>query len=384
MSQSHKSLMAKIAQINLGAQRAKRAEEVGTPPTQPGDTSHPSGSKPDNTQDANTGSRAAENVADTKANAGPPSVESAPGPNISAAPTLVNIGTQQSLTGEDKETTKTTQSVEDPAGTEHPANAATEKYSSASYQEIRKYAADLSNHLMAQIAMGAQPAAPQATQPAPQTQTDAYAEGYKTASDLQVKLASTIGPLVQQAQRAADLTVAWLQKEAAEEEAAEQEPTEQAAGAPSGGGNASPSAPAGPAAPAGPPMGDGDSDDAAVQELLAVLSSMGITPEQLLQMLEQGGGAGGGAPPEAAGGGMPPEAAGGMPPDAGGGMPPADPNALPPEMAGKMASQDLRQKIASYTLRHGARLDKFAANPVQRAQIKIAIEELTARSRRSR
>lgn len=57
---------------------------------------------------------------------------------------------------------------------------------------------------------------------------------------------------------------------------------------------------------AGGEMGGEPSDEEAVQELAMALEELGIPPEALLQALSEGGGEGGGMPPEAAG--MPPEA----------------------------------------------------------------------------
>lgn len=167
-----------------------------------GPTTHPTKNVANNVQAASEGARSSENAADVKADQGSPGVDSTaeakPGADQQDKQQL-NIGTQQSATGEDPSVEDAYKGTKDDPGTSHPARTDTgEKYSSCSHKEARDRAFALANDLLADLANGfgeqlrpqtkqAQAASPSAasasSQPSPATSTQpSLADAIKQAS----------------------------------------------------------------------------------------------------------------------------------------------------------------------------------------------------------
>lgn len=352
-------------------------EKVGAAHTEPGsqggETTHPVKSVDDNTRDATTGARSAENAKDIKKDQGKPSVDSTPEATAkkadgggTASEDQLQIGTKKGPTGTDVPATKP--GKEDP-GTTHPAKTDNDALNGGKYagdvntmprEKLASMVGDLGNEILADIvtmvtpskAAAAAPASPAPAAPKTAAAVDpaaAQQAGWDMASlaagkiDKQAADAmviNTITQIIKEAEADADRVVTYLRDYYTEQQT-------KAADGMGGGGGGDPAAMAAamggggggdPAASGGKPEGGGDptgggGDPAAGggggQDIIMQLcQQLGITPEELEQALaaEQGGGgqAGGGMPPPGAGGGggaMPTSAAGGgMPP--GGGAPP--------------------------------------------------------------
>lgn len=340
-----------------------------------GSSSHPSASVDNGCQPAKEGERSSENEADVKKQQREPSVNSTadakPGDDKDNS---MNLGMTASLPGDDPSVEDDYKDKKDDPGTTHPADVSdNQKYGSLNLKQASAEAINVANALLADIGLGyaknlgkqaaapvakpaaAAPAAPKTAAAAPAA---AMLAGYdlaaslglnKTAAEQQV--ASVIENSIKEAHERADLFGGFITKLAADEEAAEGEDHTGGGGAPEAGGSGAGDAegaggPSGGAgggggggggiesmlggggapAPAGDPMGGGmagGGQDAALQELVAALTELGITPEMLAQAGQAGGAGGGGAMPPP-GGGDPMAALGG---GGGGAMPPpaADP-----------------------------------------------------------
>lgn len=400
-----------------------------------GGSSHPTADVDNHGQNATEGSRSSENTADVKADIGKPSVDSTPDATAGTGSgdqdsVQLNIGTQQSATGEDPSVEDDYKNKKDDPGTAHPAKAGEggEKYSSVSFFEGKKMASAIGNSILADLANGfgdrlnTKAAGSQPNAPAPRTSApnaavtsptptapaakqasapldSRIAAGYELASLLGVskeaafKQASEVAEgIINDARLDADLFGPYLlaiQKrasgDAAEGESHEPPPEGGEGGggggdlaamlSGGGGGGAEPPMPGGggggPPAPGGDAGGGGipggpPSEDEALAQLAAALEELGIP----LDVLAQAGGGGGGAPP---GGGMPPMPGGegggpGGPPGAGG-MPPGLPGgggAEPPMPGGPGEGAKLASLVLNYK-RSGKYQIKAASTPRERA-----------------
>lgn len=312
----------------------KQADEHGK-----GNTSHPSESVDDGNKPVSTGSRAAENEADVKKQIGPAAVDNTT-TSVSEGDKSLNLGLNQSLTGEDPATEDNYKDKPEEPGTSHPAKADMgEKYSSMSFKDLCKTAAELSNGILASIATAqvtkpaetakpsekpaaektaAQAAPVEAAKVAEVTEAVKAAEaGYDLAAllggDANIPAAQEfISDTIKVAAASADLTAQFIYsfhaeklaqaqkaaepktavdpkitpKKAANDVEAPPEDNEMlnqmaGGGMPSGGDVL----PGGEVPPGGDVLPGGGSDEAALEELAAVLQELGITPEQLLEML---------------------------------------------------------------------------------------------------
>jgi hypothetical protein len=371
-----------ITSEKTAALRAKQSESPT--PADPGGymgaTTHPSKSVDNRGQVASEGSRSAENVSDVKADQGSPGVDSTSPANEGSMQDKVqlNIGTQQSATGEDPAVEDNYKDTKEDSETSHPASTENDaldghKYASVSFQATHDLAEQLANGILADLANGQQltkSATQNAKTAADQTDPD-VAAGYelarlcgvdKTAADQLIE--EQLAAIIKEAHDDADLLGAYLQG-LREKKSMEESPDDAApessedhsnpgdatsgAGDSDGGGDAGgggggdgggieailaggggdPAMGGGPP-PGGPGMGGdpgmgGGGDEAAMMELLAALEEMGITPEELAQFIDSSGGGGG---PEMGGG---PPMGGGDPARAGG-----DPGmGGPPPMGGE-------------------------------------------------
>lgn len=387
------NLIQEISGINKTAGHKKVAEPITEPGSLEGGTSHPSGKVDDGTQAATTGSFAAEQTAAVKENVGPASVDSAPEAtpgSVNQDDHQLNIGTTQSLIGEDPATEDNYKTTKDEPGnidgksTTSPATVGDEKFASFTLQEKHAFLTKEANSLLRDLTLAGVAPTPAAATPAAPTspEAQAVAAGYKTAAtagapEVQITDADIQGFLrdtVKEAEAIADCAIAYYSQifkaanEVPPEEATETEDHDKpgdggsnSGGTPDAGGGA-PAAPGGDdmallaamsgegggggGAPAAPPAGDmgglpgtdpalGGSSP--VNELFNALVEMGITPDDLHQIADQmasgAGGAPGGAP------GMPPGGAPGMPPDAAGGPSPAD---MPKIAAARQAARNVK------------------------------------------
>lgn len=351
------------------------------PGYQGGSSSHPSASADNGAQAASEGERSSENAADVRKQQGAPSVDSTTDASPGAdKDNSLNIGMTQSMPGEDPSTEDGYKGDKDDPGTSHPATTEDgQKYGSVNFKQASAKVVELGNKLLADVAlgytksMGKKAAAPaSATPPAPAAAAAATPAPTKTAAapsadvathilagyDLAASLGlskeaavqtveNVIENSIREAYERADLIGGFYTKLAADEaEAAEGEDHASASGAAEGGGSG-----AGPAEGAGGPPGGappadmgggapvpgpadmgggapGGNEEAALQELVAALMELGITPDMLAQA-GQGAGGAGGAPPMPGAGGP-------------GAMPPAD-----PAMAGGAPPMGDPMKVAS-------------------------------------
>lgn len=330
-----------VAQLQTKQAGVKRAEPLSEPGGHDGASSHPSAKADDGLQSATEGARSTENAADVQASPAPATMVDAippakPGDEDQAKAQL-QTGTKQTPTGEDPQTERDFKGTKDDPGTTHPANAETtgEKYSAdlsaLPFDKLAELCASLGNEILAEVAVrGTQqktaaetPAAqPQAQQPA---DVHAAAEaGYKLAEALGAggsdeAAVAFIDQTIKEAHYQADLVAAYLVKPAEDAEKQSEPPTE--------GGEAAPPAAGGDAelpglagvmsqmgaagAPAEEPAGEVGQDEA-VEALAQALAEAGISPDELIALLqsELGGAGGGDAAMPPAEGGAPPELAG--------------------------------------------------------------------------
>jgi len=143
-----------------GNGREKRAD--GPTPADPGGyqgpSTHPTTGVDNRVQDANEGARSSENKADVKEDQGAPGVDSTseatPGQDEQDSVQL-NIGTQQSATGEDPSVEDDYKGSKDDPGTSHPAQTEDgEKYGSVSFEAGKSISDRLANEILADLANG--------------------------------------------------------------------------------------------------------------------------------------------------------------------------------------------------------------------------------------
>lgn len=344
--QSLSAIEAFLAEVGGPAKTAAEANtETGS---QGGETSHPVKNVDDSTQKAETGARAAENTKDVKDMiAGPAMVDSTkPASAGTAKEDQLQIGTTKAPTGEQPSVeTGSVKGDKDDPGTSHPASADNKSIDGGQKfggdvdaMDLAKLAnevRDLGNEICATIAAEAgaapakQAAAPAAFAPATkQAEIDptlAQHLGWemaglvtgnfdKAAADSLVQ--STLAGVIKEAADDADNVIGYLNDYAAAVQASQlkhaQDPNMLAAmagGAPEAGAGGVPSGDGG----AGGEGGQGGQGEMGPEEIEQLLQQLGVTPEELMQILQDeqaGEGAGGEAAEAGAGaGGMP---AGGM------------------------------------------------------------------------
>ena len=385
-----------------GAEKAA-AEAHTEPGSIGGETSHPVKNVDDRTSEATEGERSSENSADVKKDQGEPAVDNAPEAQAkvamnegTAADDQLQIGTNKQPTGDDpqNETSSAKPGKEDggyEGPSSHPARTDNDdldghKYAgdiaSMSLEEKAAALAELGNEICAAVAVAGEQPAPKQAEEACDEEEEDDAE-YKAAAE---QLAGQVGwemagiltgsmdkqaadamvqnalvDIVKSAEADADNVAAYLKlamegeeggeeaspkAEADGEESAESSaPAPDAEEAPEAGGD-----PAGldaALAPAPEAGGEGNGMD----ELAAVLEELGVTPDELLAMIEGEGEAGAPPAPEAgleAGPEAGLEAAPPVGPEAGG-MPPVDPAAMGGmEVAASDKGEAAADKTASY------------------------------------
>lgn len=369
------SLFDSLTKLATDIRREKGASGPipADPETAGGKSEHPTAKIDNNGAHIHEGARAAENEKDVKDAEGPASVNNAQHKtNRTQDAVQLNIGANQTATGEDPSVEDDYKDKKYDPGTTLAARAGEEKYASAKVSELSAFCDVLGNKILADLANGksvksaSAPATASATQNAvgaaiekaaaaahagklaqdnPAVTNQDLRDGYALAAQLgldkaaaQQLVAESTRASIADAQLDADLFAEYwhnyLAKQAndmdAEEvpaedtaPAGEEVPAEPPAGGPmsaepAGAGGASLGDMLGGGAdpldqPGGAP--DALSEDAALEELVAALVEMGVTPE----MLEQAGGGGmppgdemglvSGAPPvgDPAAGGIPPE-----------------------------------------------------------------------------
>lgn len=370
MAHTKKSLFAQLnalaEEINGDVVKAAAAtKQAGPTPADPGGmqgaTTHPTKDVDNNSRPATTGSRATEYEADVKDQQGALAVDNTkPGSQEGRQDEVqLNIGTTAKATGEDPSVEDDYKGDKDDPGTTHPAKANDgEKYSSVSLKEAREKCSHLGNDILAALITAADvspekkaEAAPKKDEPKPAGADKAAADAaYKAGYDLAAALGiekdaaeagvrEVCANTLREADERANLVIGYLSEKAASDDPTDEAAEGESHGGEAGGSGASDAPPPGggmdamlggdPAA-AGADLGAAPpSEDEALQELAMALEELGISPEELLQMISGGAGgdpaAAGGIPPAdpAMAGGAPP-----MDPAAAGGMPPMGPEKM--------------------------------------------------------
>lgn len=307
------------------AKPKKTVKKAG--PSGMGDSSHPTDDVDDNTQEPDTGSRYTENSEDVKKDVPGQAVdETDKGSGGSQDDKQFNIGTNQSAVGEDPSVEDDYKSDKDDPGTDHPANTddTGEKYSSVTLPNLLKLAEKQANALLADFASSLNSPTPvkqAASKPVtqqPQKPLDtaiAATNGYVTADYMNKLAEDFIAKSIQDADLDADLVGAYLhakwQKQAEDELPPEEgvpgdgmmppmdpsmmPPPGAEGGMPpeagGGGGDVLAALGAGGAGGGEPPPpeeggGGNMSEEQALQELVAALEELGISPEELAAMAE--------------------------------------------------------------------------------------------------
>ena len=231
-----------------------------------GASTHPSADADDSTADAQEGSRSSENTSDVKSEIEGVSPDDLP--ELSADKDeqdnrQLNIGTNQSATGDDPAVEDDFKGDKEDPGTEHPAvtddgekyGSLEEKYAAMSFVDARNRALELGNEILASLATGAATKVASANTETAQTteSTEAAEAGYKLAAVLgmeemtdEQRAQASIAQTIKEASLDADLVGNYLTELAvmAEKSANEELPPELAGGGelppelldPSGGG----------------------------------------------------------------------------------------------------------------------------------------------------
>ena len=301
----------------------KRAAANTEPGSQGGATSHPSKDIDDGTFPASEGSRSSENSSDIKKTITNGGVDSSSDDFPSQEDQQYNVGITSTSTGEDPSNEDDYKSDKEDPGTSHPAKTNDgEKYSSASFSQLRKMAEHKANDILSDLAYSVKEASNLVQgyseggySPDYYTEQEKYAAAGYSAASLQEgytqddvlrahegisgSVESTIADGLEKAAMVGSYLTEFYK--AAEGEA----PGE---GVEGGEGAAPEESAEGAGMDVDPAMldtmaggeeeGSGNPDDAA-QELLMALQEQGIEPEQLLEMIKSQGGEGD-APEEAA------------------------------------------------------------------------------------
>ena len=407
------------------AKKTKKAEANTEAGSYEGGTSHPVKSVDDQTEEAHEGARSSENSADIKNQVPAGGVDSASDSTPDQEDQQFDVGITSTSTGEDSANEDNFKGTKDDPGTTAKAKTEDgEKYSSMNFGKLKGLTEKKANALMAGISVVLK----QAELKGQQHKLDVDADGKIEGSDLkslrakgtpeqkkapaaEMKAAAAVcydqavqagidsdedlhsffksasENLIRGALSAATATGEYLtafNKQLGTKVAGQSEEHEKGEGA----GHEESESPAEEsgeeasdlgldegdmAAMAGGAPGAEGGDAGSVDELLAALAEMGVTPDQLMQAL---GGAGGGMPPEMAGG-MPPEMAGGMPPEMaapGGDMMAAE--AAAPKMASANPVAGLL-KAAKARARSG-KFQISAAKTAQQRQLRDEIKKCIA------
>lgn len=385
--QQSTSLFSALGDI---AQSIHRIKQAASPvPADPGGyfgaSTHPTANVDNSGQSASEGSRSSENEEDVNKDQGKPGVNQAPTAQPGQQSDVqLNIGTNQSATGEDPSVEDAYKGGKDDPGSSHPARTDNdsldgEKYAKLTFSQGRAKCAALANDILAAIANGRGSdltvdalnlaRSKQAGAPAINQQIDkaaaaanaktpaaaAMAAGYELAAALGAEKTAAeqfvtkhASDIINDAIFDADLVGGYLTK-LAEADGPPPKEDDGAGSAPAGDGDADDAgappagppaggAPAGGAPAGGPPMGGGGEPSHAelMTELISALEEMGISPEEFAQFAAaKGGDAGGGAPPA---GGPPPMA--GLPPM--GGPPAGGPPGAPPMGGGDIGAEGMK------------------------------------------
>ena len=155
------SLFSALQALTEQAFTEKTAAPVPADPgTASGSSTHPSKSVDNHGQTASEGARAAENTRDNKEDQGPAGVDSTPEDVVAAqGDGQLNIGMQQSATGEDPSVEDGYKADKEDPGTTHPAATDNDeldghKYASLSMQELYQLHTKLADHILADLATG--------------------------------------------------------------------------------------------------------------------------------------------------------------------------------------------------------------------------------------
>jgi len=157
-----RALTDEITTEKTAAVRGKQAESPtpDDPGGYQGSSTHPTTSIDNRGQSASEGARSSENTADVNADQGEPGVNKAPDAKPGQQDEVqLNIGTQQSATGEDPSTEDDYKAGKDDPGSSHPAktdNSALDghKYANASVGQLKGLHDSLCNGILADLANG--------------------------------------------------------------------------------------------------------------------------------------------------------------------------------------------------------------------------------------
>lgn len=390
------------------AKKTKKAEANTEAGSYEGGTSHPVKAVDDQTEDAHEGERSSENSSDVKKQVPGGGVDSSTDNPPKQEGQQYDVGISSAATGEDPAHEDDYKGTKEDPGTSHPAKTEDgEKYSSMSFSKLKGLTEKKANALIAGISVllkqaelhgeqhkidvdgdgeiegedlkklrakkdhkgvtadekkAAAVGYDQAVQAGTPDQED-LARFFKSASENLIRGALTAATATGQyltafnqqlATKAAEESSEHEEKEPAGHEASESSAQEAAEGSGELGlDEADLAAMAGEgAAPAGP-----GGEEGSVDELLAALAEMGVTPDQIMAAL--GGEGGAGAAPAA--------------PEAG----------LPPELAGKMASAKADNQImglmkAAKARQRSGKFQISAAKTAQQRQLRDEIKKCIA------
>ena len=408
------------------ASAKKKAEANTEAGSYEGGTSHPVKSVDDQTADANEGERSSENSSDVKKQVPAGGVDSSTESTPDQEGQQFNVGIKSTSTGEDAANEENYKGDKEDPGTSHPAKTEDgEKYSSMSFSQLKKLTEKKANALLAGVSVALKQAELKGQQAKLDVNGNNKIEGSdlaklrkgQTSSKMDEKKAAAVGydqavsagtpsegdlhtffksaseNMIRGALSAATATGqylsafnAQLQKRAEESEEHESEEPE---------GHEESESPKQEAAEDAAPAGDlgldagdmaamagggapgGGAEGGSVDELLAALAEMGVTPDQVMAALGGGaGGAEGGLPPEAAG--MPPEAMG-MPPEAmGAGPDMASAEAGAPKMAAAANRQIVGLMKAAKARARSGRFQISAAKTAGQRHLRDEIKKCIA------
>lgn len=349
-----RSFLAEVETQQVKAASSKKAEANTEAGSYEGGTHHPVKSVDDQTSDAHEGARSAENTSDIKKQVPAGGVDSAPTKTPDQKGQQFNVGISSTSTGEDPSHEDDYKGTKDDPGTSHPAKTEDgEKYSSMSFEKLKALTEKKANAIIADISVAVKEAelhgkqhkidvaAPKgkitaedlsALRAGKKTETKekvATAVGYDQAVEAGVPSQEDYSSFFKQASEnvlrgalaAATATGQYLSAfnqqlatKLAEEEGKEEpeegesksheksESPKQEAAEDVGGEDLGLDAADMAGMEGGAPMGGG-ADEGSIDELLAALAEMGVSPDEVLAAL---GGGGEGMAPEMGGDVMPP------------------------------------------------------------------------------
>lgn len=349
-----RSFLAEVETQQVKAASSKRAEANTEAGSYEGGTSHPVKSVDDQTSDASEGERSSENSSDVKAQVPAGGVDSHNAKPPEQEGQQFDVGLKSTSTGEDPANEGDYKGTKDDPGTSHPAKTEDgEKYSSMNFVQLKKLTEKKANDILASVAVELKKKAElKGDQHKLDVDGDKKIEGSdlaklrkgQTSQKMDEKKAAAVGydqaveagtasqedisaffksaseNLIRGALSAASATGQYLTafnqqlltKAAEEEESEEHESGE-------GAGHEESESPAQEGAEMSGDVGVDEGDLAAmageapaggdaggVDELLAALAEMGVSPDEVMAALSAGGEGMGGAPDM--GGAVPPEA----------------------------------------------------------------------------